>query len=220
MSKKSSCTLLVCLVIAGIGSKNSPAQSQAQPAHWGFRPILTPPSFSEKALAHISQNAHISLERLLLADEFTRTLPSTGRTFWRGLVLDREGRGQLLYEVIVDVHSGDILDSLEVKGSWEAERSAYRERYGRQVLELVARRRGLAAERLRLADDVLESHPLTGVTFWRVKVTDVQGESTYELALDARGQVLDPQALQRAELEASRARYGRVEPALYYLLQT
>jgi len=211
---------MVALLYVGMGNLPPQLQAQLPSVQPVAQPTSTPLFNAQEVLTRVSQAVHVSAERLELADQFSKELVLSGHSLSRNLVLDRERGGQLLYEVIVDTETGRMLGGLEMEALWEAERAVYRTRYGDHALECVARREGVAIGNLQLANDLLESYPLTGVIFWQVKVTDVEGEAIYGVALNAEGEEVDAEALKRAEFEASKAQYGRLEPALYYFLQT
>lgn len=205
---------LLCLELGGLPIRSQAHQSMSQPTS---TPV--PPSNAQRALSHLSQAAHIPVEQLLLVNESVQELPLTGRALWRGLILDRVGEGKPLYEVLMEAQGEDPLNSAQVEALWGAERAAYRATYGEQVLERVAQRAGVPLTRLQITNDVLENYPLTGIVFWRVKLLDVETGKPYHLDLGPGGAELDPEALRQAELEARRARYGRLDPELYYRLQ-
>jgi hypothetical protein len=89
-----------------------------------------------------------------------------------------------------------------------------------QVLDQVAREQNLPLERLVIGDLRQVTLPLTGASLTQAKVIDQATGAIYGLALDASGVPIDLQAARQAEEAAYRARYGRLEPALYDLLQT
>jgi hypothetical protein len=181
----------------------------------------TPILFAEAQdmLAYVSQVRHIPMERLLLADVFTRELTLSGHTLWRGWVLDRDGSKQSLHEVTMDPATKKILDNQEMEAMWKVEQAAYRARYGQQVLERIAQQAGVSVARLRIINDVLENYPLTGRIFWQVKGLDTEAMRPFQLAIGPDGVEVGPAVMQQNEFDAHRTRYGRLDPELYYRLQ-
>lgn len=225
MPRKVSCVavLLACLMLAlfYINPQGMLAQSQSQPfSTQVVAPTVSTPaplSNAQRALSHVSQLTHIPVGRLLLADTFTQELGLSQRTLWWGWVLDRKERS--LYEVIVETGTGIIVNSQEMESLWEAERVAYRARYGQRILEQIAQQASVSVASLLLVNDALASYPLTGRIFWQVKILDTKTARLYHLALGSDGAEVDPAALQEAEFKAHRARYRQLEPELYYRLQ-
>lgn len=201
-------SIVAALFCTGLGNLRAAPQAHVPAAAVAVLPLPTPAPLpnDQAALAHVSQRARVPTERLLLADEFVQAFPLSDCALWRGLVLDRAGAGQPLYEVFIHARGGAPLNSAEVEALWEAERAAYRAQYGDQVLKQVAWQAGVPATRIQIAGDVLVSYPLTGVIFWRVKTLDVEAGAPYHLALGPDGQQVDPATLRRAEFEAHRAR--------------
>ncbi|HDN67530.1 MAG TPA: hypothetical protein ENF86_01080 [Firmicutes bacterium] len=214
------CVLMV-LLYAGLRSLSLKIMAFQSPLFTS--PLPSPiPSYlprGKKALLYISQRKGVPVERLVLADEFEISFPLTKKKLWKGLVLDKKGRGQFLYEVFIDAQKEVILDQVNVEEFWEAERAAYRSKFGDKALRLVARKHGIPPEKLRIVNDVIESYPLTGQKVWRVKILNAEKGLSYEITLNAFGEEVDPRAIKEAEFKAHRAKYGRLEPALYYLLK-
>ncbi|MEK9137660.1 MAG: S8 family serine peptidase, partial [Bacteroidota bacterium] len=72
---------------------------------------------------------------------------------------------------------------------------------------------------LRIAAGVLERYPLSGQIVWRGKITDDSAGKLYEVTVDERGHAVNSAALEQVESEARSAKYGKMEPRLFYLLQ-
>jgi len=179
-----------------------------------------PASSEETAVRQVSQTAGVPIDRLSVVDAFTIEFPLTGKILYREWVLDRGGQGHLLYEVTLD-ESGEPLSQGGTEDAlWAAEAQAYRDKYGETVLRLTAEQRDLPVERLRLVHDVMRVYLHTGRSCWQAKVMDDGSGRVYDLAIGAQGRPLDMKALQRAEFEALRARYGKLDRELYYLLET
>ncbi len=180
----------------------------------------SPGSRDETAVLSVSQATGIPTERLSAVASFTLELPLAGKVLYREWVLDRGGQGQLLYELTLD-ESGEPLSQDGTEDVlWAAEAQAYRDSHEETVLRLTAQQRDVPVERLRLIHDVMRVYLHTGRSYWQVKVMDGESGRVYDLAIDAEGHPMDVKALQRAEFEALRARYGRLDPELHYLLET
>ena len=83
------------------------------------------------------------------------------------------------------------------------------------------------AETYDLEPDVLavgEGHdfvlPLTGKQFWRAVVMYPAAGQVYDVAIDPEGEIVDAAALRREESRAYAAKYGKLDPQLYDLLDT
>jgi hypothetical protein len=87
----------------------------------------------------------------------------------------------------------------------------------RAALEVIAERTGQAPESLTLAAAAASAFPLQGLTVYDFKVTDEQG-TVHALTLDDERTQLDAGKLARAELEAKRARFGKLDPRLAELV--
>jgi hypothetical protein len=84
----------------------------------------------------------------------------------------------------------------------------------------VSQDQGLQPENLSVVDTQEVSLSLTGVSYYEAKVVDQSTGIVYGAAVDANGIKVDSSALQQAEKDAYLARYGKLDPALYSLLQT
>lgn len=176
---------------------------------------------SERALLFIAQRKQTPRERLLLADAFTIRFPLTHRSLWQGLVLDDQDGNPMLYEVLIDEGTKEILceGATDPQSYWETEENTFRVHYADQILALAARQEGIAVSNLDIAAGILEYHPLTGQMVWRGKIQDHVRGDIYEVTVDARGQLVNVGALEAGEHAARRSRYGKMEPRLYYYLQ-
>ena len=87
------------------------------------------------------------------------------------------------------------------------------------VLLQVSDDQGLQSDSLSIVNMQEVSLPLTGVTFYEAKVIDQNTGMIYGASVDANGGKVDSAAANQAEKAAYRATYGRLEPALYNVLQ-
>jgi len=190
------------------------------PTPW---PTISPdlPS-SERALRFVAQREDIPQEWLILADSFTVEFPLTGVTLWRGLVLDVHSKHHPLYEVFIHEGTEEILTGNEIDPQiyWQAEETAFRERIEDHILDLVARRAKAPADKLEIVAGFLQQDPFSGQWVWQGKVIDTVRGQIYRLAVDAQGQEINPEDLEKASAKARRAKYGKLEPKLFYLLPT
>lgn len=219
--------LIATLVYLGASSPAPTLQAFQSPLFQSPLPVPSPtiaPNLPhpQRALSFVAQRQGLLEKQLVLADASTIEFPLTRRTLWRGLVLDTEGRSPLLYEVLIDENTRAILTGgpVDPQTYWQAEEKAFRERFAPRVLALVAQRERTAVNQLEIVSGVLEHYPLSGQMVWRGKVAHaVQGE-TYEVAADMRGRSVNIEALEQAEAQARETRYGKLEPAFFYFLQT
>jgi hypothetical protein len=173
----------------------------------------------DKAVEWVASAASIPASQLSVVDEFRIALPLTGRVLDRQFVLDVEGQGQLLYEVTLD-ESGELLlqDGTEDR-LWDTEGHAYQTLYEETVIQLIAQQQDVPTQQLRFVNGVMYSYLFTGQSYWLAQVMDDKTALAYDIAIDAQGKPVDVKALQQAEFEAQKARYGRLDRELYYLLQ-
>jgi len=232
--------VLMCLGIVTLPSQLQAFQSPlptpesqiSQPLHFQS-PLPTPsptpfptipPNLpnSERALLFIAQRKQVSRDQLLLADAFTIRFPLTHRSLWQGLVLDGQDGNPVLYEVLIDEETKEILTegATAPEAYWETEEMAFREHYADRILSLAARQEGVPASDLDIAAGILEHYALTGQIVWRGKIQDSVRGDIYEVAVNAQGQSVSIEALGAAEDAARRSRYGKMELPLYYYLRT
>lgn len=197
----------------------SPSPSPS-PTPW---PTISPdlPN-AERALRFVAQRQGIPQEWLILADAFTTVLPLTGVTLWRGLVLDVHSKLHPLYEVFIHEGTKEILAGSEVDPQiyWQAEGMALREKIEDHILELVVRRAKARADKLEIATGFIRQDPRSGQWAWQGKVIDKDQGQIYCLAVNAKGQEINPEDLEKASAEAQSAKYGKLNPKLFYLLPT
>ncbi len=82
------------------------------------------------------------------------------------------------------------------------------------VVEEMARRAGIPAERMLVGYSEEWKLPLTGVSFTYVKAVDTATGQSFALGLAANGKFVDPEALRAAERAAETAAFGKLHPAL------
>lgn len=92
-----------------------------------------------------------------------------------------------------------------------------------QALQYIAEREGVAVEKLEILNEAVDEYPLIGRTFRFVYIVDdSEGEfREFPVLVDlADGRIeTDLAAIQAAEAEAHRAKYGKLDPRLYDRLQ-
>ena len=177
---------------------------------------------AERALQFVAQRQGIPREWLILAEAFTVELPLTEVALWRGLVLDIHNKHHPLYEVFIQEGTKEILTGSGVDPQiyWQAEETALRERLEDHILDLAARRAKVRADELEIAAGFIRPDQRNGQWVWQGTVTDDIRGRIYRIAVDAKGQEIDPEELEKANAEARRAKYGKLEPKLFYLLPT
>lgn len=175
---------------------------------------------AERAVQFVAQRQGTLWESLNLVDTFTIELPLTGVTLWRGLVLDTQGKSHPLHEVVIHEGTKEILANSGVNPSvyWESEEQAFREEHGQRIRKLAARRAGVPAGDLEIANGFVQQHPRDRRWVWQGKVMDTARGDIHRVAIDARGREVDVQNLERAADEARCARYGKLDAQLFYLL--
>jgi len=168
-------------------------------------PTPTLPSFPNneaRALYWIAQTRILPQDRLVLVESSEIALPVTGGTVWQGLVLDPEGKSNLLYDV--SIQRGEPRDMGDIL---QAENVAFRQ----AVLQSFAREQDIPLEHLR---GFLEYYPLTNRWMWRGRGPDGA------LALDQEGRPMDADSIVQSEGAHRRAKYGKLSLELYYLVSS
>lgn len=90
----------------------------------------------------------------------------------------------------------------------------------RQLVELAAANRLMLASDLELIASAKETLPLTNVTVTVAKLYNASTEEVFEVGMDDSGQEVDLKALRAAEEYSYAARYGKLDPFLYDLVQS
>ena len=90
-----------------------------------------------------------------------------------------------------------------------------------RALKYIAEREGIPIEQLVVANQHRRGYELLDRAFWAVTMLDTKGNGWYNVMVDlADGRVVDDvEAIEQAEREAHRARYGKLEPALFEHLE-
>jgi hypothetical protein len=91
-----------------------------------------------------------------------------------------------------------------------------------KALRYIVEREGVSAERLLVVNQHRREYEWLGRTFWAVTALDMKNDRWYHAMVDlADGHFVDDlEAMDQAEREAHRARYGKLEPALFERLET
>jgi len=91
-----------------------------------------------------------------------------------------------------------------------------------RALKYIAEREEISIEQLVVANQHRREYALLGRTFRAVTALDVESDRWYNVMVDlADGSFVDDvEAVERAEQEAHRTRYGKLEPALFERLET
>jgi hypothetical protein len=89
-----------------------------------------------------------------------------------------------------------------------------------KALAYLAQRERLTPENLVVVNEFRREAPLLGRTFQAVTVLDLESGRFFQVLVDLNnGQVRDRAAVEEAEEERHRAKYGKLQPALYERLQ-
>jgi hypothetical protein len=88
------------------------------------------------------------------------------------------------------------------------------------IVEELARRAAIPAERLMIGYSEEWKLPLTGASFTYVKAVDTATGADYALGLDGNGKFVDPEALRFTENAAMAEAYGKLHPSLYNQLKS
>ena len=92
----------------------------------------------------------------------------------------------------------------------------------RRALQYIAGRKGVPVEQLVVVNQHRREYKLLGRVFWAVTLLDTKDDRWYNVMVDLADSSLveDVEAVEQAEREAHRARYGKLEPALFDRLET
>lgn len=89
-----------------------------------------------------------------------------------------------------------------------------------KALAYLAQREEIAPEALVIVNEFRRAAPLLGLTFQAVTVLDTESGHFFQVLVDLdSGQVEDRTAVEEAEEQNHRAKYGKLQPALYELLE-
>ena len=91
-----------------------------------------------------------------------------------------------------------------------------------RALEHIASTRGIPLEQLEVGNQHQRDYPSLGKSYWAVVAIDLRtADSIYVLVDLSDGSIIDdPSTIEQAERQARFDRYGKLEPALFDLLQT
>lgn len=91
----------------------------------------------------------------------------------------------------------------------------------RKALAFIAQRERIPVEQLAIVNEFRREAPLWGQAFQAVTVLDLESGHFYQVLVNlTSGQVEERAAIEAAEAQQRRARYGKFQPALYERLQT
>ena len=90
--------------------------------------------------------------------------------------------------------------------------------YHTKALQHVSQTHVIPIEQLRVVNEGQANFPVSGRKIWGAKVWD--GESSYGVYIDERGDIVDIKTIEAEESKAAHQKYGKLEPALFELLQT
>lgn len=90
-----------------------------------------------------------------------------------------------------------------------------------KALAFIAQREGVPVERLVIVNEFRREAALLGRVFQAITVLDLDSGHFYHVLVDLNsGQVEEHAAIEEAEAQRYRAKYGKLQPALYERLQT
>lgn len=173
-------------------------------------------TYAQGAIQFVSQRKKVSLEALLIVDEFKLDLPVSGRGIWQGWVVDKEG--QVAVEVVINKHDRTILSGSgrDLQQLWQTEEKAFRQKHEKRILKFAAQKMGVTESTLEILHGVFEHFLLTEQTVWRGKVIHQQTGQVEEVVFDATGRPADIETVAVAETKAHANKYGKLDPNLYY----
>jgi len=89
-----------------------------------------------------------------------------------------------------------------------------------QALRHVSQTYNVPIEDLMFLVEAVGNYSLTGRTIWQGKILDRASHQVYVVGIDEAGGIVDPETIKQAEEDAAFQQYGKLEPALYDVLQT
>lgn len=94
-----------------------------------------------------------------------------------------------------------------------------RELIRERMIKAVAQAEGLPKAALKLSSFLKVDLPLTGAQVWKAKVLDARTGTSYAVAMDRAGQMVDLASMEAAEALARWQTYGKLTPELHQALQ-
>jgi len=89
-----------------------------------------------------------------------------------------------------------------------------------KALAFIAQREGIRVQKLAIVNEFRREAPLLGRTFQAVTILDTESDRFFQVLVDLKsGQVEERAAIEEAEEQHHRAKYGKLQPALYERLQ-
>jgi hypothetical protein len=88
-----------------------------------------------------------------------------------------------------------------------------------RLVEVAARKQGLAASELQLLDSAIVNLPLTNRIVNTAKIVSPRDENVLAASIDERGEEVDLALLKQEEERAYISKYGKLDPALYNRVQ-
>ena len=98
--------------------------------------LSQPENRTSDILAYISQKYDLSLEQLMVAEEYQRKFEFTGKAYWYAGVVDTKNGD--IYKLMVDLEDGSIIE--DIYAVQQADQNAFATKYGKlepQLFDLV-----------------------------------------------------------------------------------
>jgi subtilisin family serine protease len=199
-------------------SMTSPLPTPALPPSPTPSPTISPglPN-GERAILFVAQHRDMLRDQLKLVESTVTILPLTGVSLWRGAVLELDSRLHYLHEVFIREDTKQMVTgSLDPSTFWQAEEEAFRNEHHAMIANLAAKRGKVAVDDLEVAVGSLRKDASSEQFVWTGKAIHSRSGEVYRVAIDERGQELDPVALE----DGGFTEYGKLEPRLFHLLPT
>lgn len=199
-----------------------PSSTQVRPSPTPIQiiPIPGDSSFDQAAIAHIAQNIGADPGSLSLVATSTIVIPMTSKRLWDGVIVDTNGKGKIIYQVLIDEGQRVILSGtgIDPQEYWDEAESLFREAKLDLILSQVSQQYEIPNENLSIEKGVFHSFSFTGTIVWQGKIETEDGK-IFDYAVDLDGKPVDISAIEVKELEARSQKYGKLSEDLFYLLQ-
>jgi hypothetical protein len=183
-------------------------------------PIPVDSSFDQAAIAYIAQNMGIDPGSLSLVESSTIVIPITQKRLWDGVLVDPNGKGKIIYQVLIDEGQRIILTGtgIDPQKYWDEAESLFRKAKHDSILSQVGQQNKIPVEKLSIVNGVFQSYPLTKTIVWHGKIETKDG-NVFDYAVDLDGKPVDLRNVEAKEFETRSHKYGKLSEDLFYLLQ-
>ena len=182
--------------------------------------ILVDTSFNQVAITYIAQKLNVDPDSLSLVEISTIVIPITQKRLWNGVIVDPNGKGKVVYQVLIDEGQRVLLSGIGIdpQAYWEEAESLFQNAKYELILSSVSQQNSVPVEELSIVNGVFQCFPLTKAIVWQGKIETKDG-NVFDYAVDLDGKPVEINNIEAGELAARIQKYGKLSEDLYYLLQ-